>query len=263
MTTPLSSAITAVLDLKTLKPNETVNRTMSALVASVIDNNTQTIPKDSVLKAIRSRASLAESELEMYWSHRISTAENATQELAKFPYRYNYAELARREIQQLKNTGLTLSTRTNVLVIGSGPLPLTAYELYKQTSARVDQIDISADAAALGKAFCKHLSMPTTYLVGDGTIVTPPDSYDVILIAALAGETTKQKQAIISNIVPHLKRSGRIVLRSAKGLRTVLYPEIQLDCISEVKLLSEYHPNDKIINSVLIFEANTTNDRSE
>ena len=77
--------------------------------------------------------------------------------------------------------------------------------------------------------------------------------YDLILIAALAGEDTKSKQKIITHVLPNLARDGRILLRSARNNRRLLYPEIATKKLRNVDLLLQYHPIDYVINSVLIF----------
>jgi nicotianamine synthase len=86
-----------------------------------------------------------------------------------------------------------------------------------------------------------------------GESVELQDTYDLILIAALAGSTAKDKQKIIDTVLPHLAEGGRIVIRSAKGSRMLLYPGIESSEIQGVKLFEEYHPSDYIINSVFVY----------
>ena len=254
MQTETKTIIDDVLGLTTFAPNAHVNAVMSALVAGVVE---ETIPAKtldtSTAQKVRRISSKAESGLEMFWAERIARSLNPASTMHTFPYRDNYIELIRRELELVKNTGLDISNNSSVLVIGSGPLPLSAYELYRQTGAKVEQVDVSTKAAMQGEAVSRALDMPTEYYVGSGETVALKRSYDLVLIAALAGDTLQMKQQIIDNILQYISDDGRIVVRTARGDRSLLYPVIEGDALMRVKLLGEYHPNDYIINSVLIY----------
>lgn len=251
----MQTAMKNVLALKVLTPNPFVNETMSQLVEAVIENESidmTTLQPDMVLKVRRMSAD-AETEMEKYWAHRIIHAQNPFDELKAFPYQDNYTELTRRELALLHGTGLTLNATKHTLIIGSGPLPLTAYELTKQSGVIVDHVDASTEAATLGHALSDALNIASNYHIGYGQDVQLDTVYDFILIAALAGETAAQKQQIIDNVLPYLHDKGRIIIRSAKGAREILYPAIKADAFKHVTLLSEYHPDDYIINSVFVY----------
>ena len=61
-----------------------------------------------------------------------------------------------------------------------------------------------------------------------------------------------EKQAIIDNLRPVLSPGGRFLLRSALGARELLYPAVQVNKLSGLKALVEYHPTDDVINSVIV-----------
>ena len=79
-------------------------------------------------------------------------------------------------------------------------------------------------------------------------------AYDVIYVAGLAGETVEDKQQIIDNVLPSLRAGGRLLLRSARGSRGLLYPAFVARDMRGVRVLEEYHPADEVINSVFIYE---------
>lgn len=81
---------------------------------------------------------------------------------------------------------------------------------------------------------------------------------DVINLAALVGETQTHKEEIILNVARQMKPGAVMIVRSARGLRTCLYPEfdIQRDSCTEIRQLldpiTEVYPLDRVVNSAII-----------
>ncbi|MFZ1243269.1 MAG: nicotianamine synthase family protein [Candidatus Saccharimonas sp.] len=252
----IPTAIADVLSLEDLAPSPRVNEVMSGLVASVVgDTKTDVQVIDKKLCAqVRQKSADAETEMENYWAKKIITARQPTEMLHQFPYLDNYEELTRREVALIKKSGLTLSKKSRVLVVGSGPLPLSGIELAIQTGTIVEAVDISPRAMELGSKVNNMLGHDAAYYIASGQDVVLAAHYDAILIAALAGDSLRQKQAIVDNVLPSLKRRGRIVVRSAKGNRRLLYPAVTAASFRGMRLLEEYHPDDYVINSVFVYE---------
>ncbi len=256
MQTDLNNAIDDVLGLKDLRPSVHVNKVMSRLVDSVLQMSEidETLLGEQINSSrIRNISAEAESELEKFWARLITDSSHPHEVLASFPYLGNYGELTVRELGLVAKSGLETSNIRKVLVIGSGPLPLSAYELHKQSGARVDHVDSSREAMELCEKVGRSLAIESKYYEGYGEDVQLDDTYDLILIAALAGKSKNDKQAILDNILPHLSDQGRIIMRSAHGSRSLLYPVVEPNEMTGVTLLSEYHPTDYIINSVLVY----------
>ena len=57
------------------------------------------------------------------------------------------------------------------------------------------------------------------------------DEFDVVFLAALVGMDTSSKLAILGSLARKLRPGALVVARSAKGLRSVLYP-VSLTCMS-------------------------------
>lgn len=254
METIEKTVVSDALLLESFAPSEHVNQVMSELVRSVIDNEVHIERLSrSTVEDVRKVCSETESELEKYWAARIVSASHPLAMLQSFPYLDNYSELVRRELSLVAKSGKVINTSDSALVIGSGPLPLTAYYIYGQSGASVDQVDSSEHAVRLGATVSTALEMPTQFLQSTGQSVVLRKNYDLIVIAALAGNDALQKQAIINRVLPHLSSDGRIIIRSARGDRELLYPQISPAAITRVRLLAEYHPDDHIINSVLVY----------
>ena len=254
MPTHLSQTVQEVLALNTFTPDDTVNATMTALVEGVVRELHLPSLDQQTQSRVRTISAAAEMELEKFWATTIIDSKSPQKTLATFPYIDNYRELTRRELALTQQSGLLLNSSHRALIIGSGPLPLSALEIHRQSSALVDHVDSSLEAIDLSANVSKTLGINSRHLHGLGQTVTLTDTYDLILIAALAGETATEKQAIIDNVLPHLSAQGRIIVRSARGSRELLYPAIAAHELSHLTLLEEYHPDDYIINSVFIYE---------
>lgn len=257
MPTALHAAIAATLQLVDLRPSPHVNQTMQQLVQAVIDTptpHTQDLPLAVNASQLRAISGQAETELEHYWAQQILASTEPSRALLSFPYLHNYQDLTRWELQLAQQTGLEMTDINHILVVGSGSLPLSAYQLQQQANARVDQVDNSPEAAQIGRSLSRQLAIPGATYCADGSEVALEGAYDLILLAALAGSNTASKQSIIDNLLPHLATHGRLIVRSAAGTRRLLYPPVEPSELAGVTLLASHHPEDDIINSILIFQ---------
>lgn len=250
----LQKTIDQISALDDLRPSPKVNALFTQLVDLVVTLPDDTIVTTDVRASIQRTASTAEAEMEVYWANKIINSVQPLEVMRSFPYLGNYAKLVAREITQIEKTGYLLTAQSRILMVGSGPLPMTALELIRQRSVYVDHVDASPGAITLCQQVDQRLNVACGYILGDGASITLDGRYDVILIAGLAGQSVREKQAIVNNLLPCLSDDGRLLLRSARGIRALLYPDVQATEFYGVRLLSEYHPSDDIINSVFIYE---------
>lgn len=250
----LSTTITSIQALNDFKPSPQVNELFTTLVQEIVAAPSTLTIESRTTRSIQKIASAAETEMELFWAQKIIESETPQITLTSFPYCNNYRELIRREIELVEKSGLSLASGSRVLMIGTGPLPMTGLELMAQRRVSVDHVDSSLTAIAVCSLVSSRLGLACGHLLGDGASVALKNSYDLIIVAALAGETPSQKQAIINNSLSSLARNGRMLLRSAYGPRTLLYPGIPANAFSGVTLLEEYHPQDDIINSVFVYK---------
>lgn len=247
----LLQSVETVLSLQSYRPSTRVDNSFRELVNNIV-NSASSVAEISAQKRqdLRVASSAAESELERYWAQKIIASADPQDTLNEFPYRENYRDLVERELECLRISGA--GSITSALIIGSGPLPLTAMEL-QSYGVDVDHNDASPSALALCEDLLKALSISGQHILGKGESVSLGKQYDLIVIAALAGETQHDKQRIVSNVLPHLAADGRILVRSARGARSLLYPELNAQGFRGVSLLHEYHPDDHVINSALVY----------
>lgn len=251
----LQTTINTILRLDDYRPSDDVNELFTRLVDLVLNAPESTTWDELTVARMQAAASASESEMELHWANRIAASAQPEKTLHTFPYIGNYKKLVEREVALVRETDVALSSASRVLMVGSGPLPLTTYQMIVMTDAQVDHIDVSHEALQISERVMLQLGYAVKSIHADGALATlAVDQYDVILIAGLAGQNLTEKQAIIDNILPSLKSTGRIIVRSARGPRALLYPAILARSIRRVALLREYHPDDDIINSVFIYK---------
>ena len=208
--------------------------------------------------ALRTLASTGEGRMEEYWSERISRATDPVAELDRFPYLGNYHDLVRLELAALTALGLAVPHR--VVVLGSGPLPLTGLVLAGRHGADVLHVDRDAASAAAGDAVAAAVGIPARSLVADlegplpHDLVTELRRADLVLLGGLVGGDARAKGVITTRLAVAAPGAVQLV-RSASGLRTLLYPEVTAADLPALDVLLEVHPRTDVVNSVLVARA--------
>lgn len=250
-----------------LVPGSHVDATFARLVRLVLD-----APPDEaaavlahpavhdVVPHLRALCFAGEYQLELAWADRIARSPDPRAELARFPYLDNYRLLGEMEgdiVARLAD-GRSAPVVERVAFVGSGPLPLTSFQL-AGTGARVDNLDRDATALALsrrvagalgvrGLAF-RHVDVGTSSPASGGADLA---SYDLVLLAALVGPTPADKARVIRHLAAVMSPGALLLARSAHGLRTLLYPEVDAGALAGFDLLGVVHPTDEVVNSVIL-----------
>ncbi|KAJ4991205.1 nicotianamine synthase [Stagonosporopsis vannaccii] len=270
----------ALTELPDLTPGDKVNALLTRLVSLCVepysqDFTTHFFDVDGVrtlCQQLRPLCATAEGELERFWAQKIvskslesraDTAQTRTL-LNTFPYHQNYLDLSRIECATLSAFLPTPSHPQKIAFVGSGPLPLTSLcmlDLFPL--AHVHNIDRDAAAlslsrdlsARLGYADRMSFSCTDVSVEDEDEEATEWDHFDVVFLAALVGMDTVSKLVILGGLVRKLRPGALVVARSAKGLRGVLYPILELgEDLEEVglEMLVEVHPWTKVVNSVIV-----------
>lgn len=253
----VQSALEKVRSYDSLEPTDQFNDAVNTLVETIIalpQKDVRRLP-EGLRAEVRELVSSLESAREAAWSRRIFTSQDPQATLQEFPYLENYDRIIAREIGLIEASGLSLTADHKMLAIGSGPLPLTALQFFARKGVLVDQLDSHRPSLELGRKVSQALGLPGNYIHGAAErVALSACHYDVIFVAVLAGASHVEKQEIVDNAFPALKGGGRLLLRSAKGARGVIYPVVDVPRLRGVRLLAETHPNDIVINSSLVFE---------
>lgn len=256
----LYDALAAAPDLR---PGPAVDATFRALVRLVVE--TPAPMADAVLlhpavrdvvEHFRELCGDGEYHLELAWAERIAAATDPEAELELFPYVGNYRRLSVLEATAVSGAGDRPPAR--VAVVGSGPLPLTSFLLAGEGGAAVDNIDRNVEALAASRRAADALGIPGLGFhladVGNGPVapaVTLAD-YDLVVLAALVGLLPARKREVIAQLADAMDPGALLLARSARGLRTVLYPAVERAALAGFDVLDVVHPDDDVINSVIL-----------
>lgn len=210
------------------------------------------------LDALRALCALGEARMEEHWAARVVAADDPRAELERFPYLGNYHDLVRLETAALAAAGA--SAPGHVVVLGSGPLPLTGLLLAERYGATVTHVDRDPDALRAGDAVTAALGRDGVRGVAADLESTRPDPgldaelarADLVLVGALVGAHAAAKAAIVGRVAAATGPGTTLLVRSAAGLRTVLYPPVEPEDLPGLDVLLEVHPHTDVVNSVLV-----------
>jgi nicotianamine synthase len=201
--------------------------------------------------------SRGEHELERYWARRIVDAADPHAELARFPYTGNYSDLARLEVHAL--LGHLDAPPRRVLFVGPGPMPLSAVVMATEHGVAVDTLDVDPQAVALGAAVVDALGVEgVSFRTGDVVDETDLAGYDAVFLAALVGLEPGAKARVLRRLRAAVGPDGLLLARSAHALRTLLYPDLDVDGVlvpAGFDPLAVVHPYTDVVNSVVLARA--------
>ncbi|KAK3325917.1 Nicotianamine synthase [Apodospora peruviana] len=258
------------------RPGETINKLLGNLVpvcAEIHDQETvkqvvENAEIQAILPGLRQICSASESCLESYWADRIIQGEPGDEAVTRlkkeFLYFGNYEQLA-----WLEYCGILAARRTppkKVAFIGSGPLPLTSLCLlqelkkdYSPSTITILNIDISQAAIDVSKKLCDSLGEWAHGMEfacdKAGSSDLDLQDFDVVYVAALVGISQDDKESIVVDVANTMRPGALLVVRSTLGLRTCLYPEVDM---AKEKLLEKLepcltlHPHDQVVNSFIV-----------
>lgn len=174
----------------------------------------------------------------------------------------------------------TKTAPRRVAFIGSGPLPLTSLCLLQSLkqdalatppstpSAKNEQqpteplilnldYDPSAIAASQALSFALgEAGRNMEFICAEATSpIKDLSMFDVVYMAALVGFSQTDKEGIILKVASQMRAGALLVVRSSWGLRTCLYPEVDLATEALLKRLEccvVSHPYGQVVNSVIV-----------
>ena len=154
----------------------------------------------------------------------------ANEMLLRFPYHQNYVDLVRMEMNAIASVKPDSVTRTFAF-LGSGPLPLTSLCIshhLKGECVIYHNVDQDATAVTTAITLCRVLGHSPETMCFQCASAGSPDidlgCIDIVYLAALAGNCSRQKHEIMADVVKRMKPGAMVVVRSAHSLRRLLYP---------------------------------------
>lgn len=245
-----------------LRPGPVVDAAFRRLVRLVVDTDDGTAGAllaqpavRAVADELRAFSAEGEHELEAVWAQRVAASADPAAEIRHFPFLGNYRQLhamERAAVRRLADAGDAGADR--VAVVGSGPLPLTAL-LLARNGARVDNLDRNPAALADSRRVADALGVGGLGFVAadvGGAADVDLAPYGLVVLAALAGPTPGEKARAIRHLGHGMAPGALLLVRSARGLRTLLYPAVDPRTVAGFDVLGTVHPEGEVINSVVV-----------
>ncbi|KAK3358840.1 Nicotianamine synthase [Lasiosphaeria hispida] len=278
---------TELCKLTSYAPGETINRLLGNLVSvcsqihetDVVQEVLDNADLQAMLPSLRIICALAESELESHWNAQILAGSNEPEHvfsrLKSFPYYENYEDLTRMELFAILSA--TKTAPQKFAFLGSGPLPLTSlclldllnsssrdsvkYMANMPENAKPTVLNIDIDASALDSS--RNLSAALGprgegmefKCVAAGSEDQSLVEYDVVYVAALVGQSQEQKEEILLKVASRMRKGALVVIRSAWGLRTCLYAQVDITTERILGVLEPcvvMDPYTGVVNSVIV-----------
>lgn len=251
---------------KDLSPhNQVVNESLTHYVNAVVHADSRIEDKDRILnndavrdvtKPLRALLSRAEFAMEDYFA-KLLLREGPMPEsgLSKFWYRANYKALIDIEVDGLKNffgEKDVFADPRPIAFVGSGPLPLSAIDIYLTTGKHCTCIEMDPVAAKESRQLIHNigLSNAITVVQSNGKDMNYA-GYSVVFLAALAegkGDMLKQIAKTASDTI--------IGIRSADGLKKLLYAPVDIKKVEQASF--SYRgttiATDEVVNSTCFFQ---------
>ena len=235
--------------LPTLVPSPTTDRLFRRLVALVTTAPAGTPIDPAVRASLLRLCAEGEHELERVWAARIAAARKPVAELGGFPYLDNYLRLTRLELATLRRLGVR---PRRVLFVGAGPLPLSPLFLASALGAEVDMLDRDPHAVVAAERVLARLGGRAVAGHGDLAECDDLGRYDLVILAALVGTTPDAKRRHVGHLARVMRPGAVLLARSARGLRTLLYPEVDSADLDGFDVHLVVHPSGPVINSVVL-----------
>lgn len=247
--------------LPSLEPGPATDAVFGELVAACTpppDANATALLQDARVRSLapRLRRLCSEGEflLERAWACRIAIAGDSESELSRFPYLGNYKALTRLELHALAGVGLNRGRLSRVCLLGGGPLPISALLMQRELSVPVDVVDRDPEAVRAARRVVDRLAPGGMIHLhhGEAETFSGVARADVVVLAALVGADAAEKRGVLRALHATMRPGSVLVMRSAHGLRTLLYPPVALEDLAGWRPLSVVHPFTDVINSVVV-----------
>lgn len=261
----LRDEITAIVDrltgLPDLEPGPDVNRLLSRLVRLCVEvpgaAGSRVVSDPAIaplVPGLRRLCGRAEYLLERHWARSVASAGDPPGRLAAFPYRANYEQLTELELHLLAGVGCDLSRLERICFLGGGPLPLSALLLGRRLDVRIDVVDRDREASSLAEEVIGRLQLSHRLHTWTAEALEFPlvAECDVLVLAALVGDTQGDKRRLLADLAERVRPGALLVVRGAHGLRTLLYPAVDVTDLEGWAPLALAHPFTEVVNSVLV-----------
>ena len=239
------------LDRTNLQPSFEVNALFGRLVelCRAIPEEELPVGAPELGDRVRALAATGEANLERHWAKEVVAEPSAW---VRFPFLEAYRQLVSSELRAVGRHRRELPRRW--VFVGAGPLPLSPVLLEREmVDAEVTYVDRDPDALAWGRSVANVLNgARAREFVCASAEALDYAAYEVVVVAALAGRTEKEKRDIFHAIASSGTTSALVLARSVPaGGCELLYP--RLDHLpAPWRVLEVTEPPASVINCTLL-----------
>jgi nicotianamine synthase len=206
----------------------------------------------AILPELRRYSAAGEYQRELFWSRAIVSSRDPVSSFRDVPYHDNYRRLLAFEVG-----GVVAAVNPHprrVLMIGSGPMPVTLIHLAEMLETDVVGIDVNAEACDEGRALCRALGVQAPIHQCDVLDFEDFGDFDFVLLAASVGLERDARLKILARLAGTMSPDAALVVRTAHGTRRLMFPQIDPEDLDgfECQYLVQPVDRDHDINSMLI-----------
>ena len=232
--------------------NECLNKTLNQLVLKLIKKNKNTenfcssilLRIKSTIEPLREICQNAECQMEDFWTEKFISKENLRfKDLKSFWYFEQYKQITLNELNLLKS----ISNIQNIAFVGSGPLPMTAMILKKDTDYQIDLVDKNKKAIQLSKKLCEKLNLTMGFFCKEASEIGY-EKYDVVFVASMIDDKISLIDKLYEDKVPY------IVVREAEKFSQIFYKKIETEIFKKYEIVGYVAGDDLTLNSSLLLK---------
>lgn len=240
---------------------ETAHQTFNALLHAA-DTDTLQLPDDEQLEQkVRDAWAQYECILEAERAMGVLESVDPRHSIENYDLLERYKKFLATDRFLLEQCSAPTLGEPHLLMIGSGPLPISSYIFGKSERGfgyRVTNVDTSVEALNVGKNILDHVGLEQTFEHASGAEVEIDPTVSAVIVAALAGSNKAEKLDIIKNISTQLQPGARMSVRYGTGVRRLFYPEcILTDTECEeygLRRVGGFEPPRDYMNAIGVYE---------
>jgi len=239
--------------------NEIINSTLGGLVKTLAAtyeySEEEAILADPRIAEARpkllEKLSIAEAEMEKYWTDRFLQKDSLTvEDLKEFWYWNCYENLVDLEIACLPPAAR--DNGRGAVFVGAGALPLTAIILHMKTGMPVTCVDRDPEACAQAQALFEKLGLTDMRVIRADGQDLDYNNYATVFVASLVPDAAKKQ--IVKNVRNNTDKTF-LAVRTAERLHALLYEPFEPgnDMMRGYSLSGKTPHSPLTINTTLVY----------
>lgn len=237
------------------------------VVEDLIDSRTRTA--NQVLRSPKIRKHISQFrnlygqflyELELQWSKKL--LDHLAGPLTEYPKYRHYELRVSYEMHMLQVVRPRPFYR--ILLIGCGPLPLSALMIKHKFGVEVDLLDRSAEALSHARRLIRRhgKGMKNKFLHTDALRFAGFDKYEVVFLAGTVGSDSITRQKIIERIFSRMKEGSVLVLRPPINLEKLLLADVDPTAVPNAEVFwSEFDCKEDTMRRAFLVRKNPKTDQ--